>query len=61
MEVTVRVRKARRNQQELGQLIIPGLIPSFRAEIEDTSEWKEVLIGPESATGIPAFLAENWK
>ncbi|MFH1731929.1 MAG: acetyl-CoA decarbonylase/synthase complex subunit gamma [Planctomycetota bacterium] len=42
------------------KLIIPGLIPSFRAEIEDTSEWKEVLIGPESASGIPAFLAENW-
>ena len=43
------------------KLIIPGLIPSFRAEIEDTSEWKEVLIGPENATGIPAFLAESWK
>ena len=43
------------------KLIIPGLLPSFRAEIEDTSEWKEVLIGPESASGIPAFLAENWK
>jgi acetyl-CoA decarbonylase/synthase complex subunit gamma len=43
------------------KLIIPGLLPSFRAEIEDTSEWKEVLIGPESATGIPGFLTENWK
>jgi len=43
------------------KLIIPGLLPSFRAEIEDTSEWKEVLIGPESATGIPGFLAEKWK
>jgi acetyl-CoA decarbonylase/synthase complex subunit gamma len=43
------------------KLIIPGLIPSFRAEIEDTSEWKEVLIGPENASGIPAFLAQNWK
>jgi len=42
------------------KLIIPGLLPSFRAEIEDTSEWKEVLIGPEAATGIPRFLAENW-
>jgi len=42
------------------KLIIPGLLPSFRAEIEDTSPWKEVLIGPESATGIPRFLAENW-
>ena len=43
------------------KLIIPGLLPSFRAEIEDTSEWKEVLIGPENAPGIPAFLAEHWK
>ncbi len=42
------------------KLIIPGLLPSFRAEIEDTSVWKEVLIGPENATGIPRFLAENW-
>jgi len=43
------------------KLIIPGLLPSFRAEIEETSEWKEVLIGPESASGIPAFLASTWK
>ena len=43
------------------RLIIPGLLPAFRAEIEETSEWNEVLIGPEAATGIPAFLAENWK
>jgi acetyl-CoA decarbonylase/synthase complex subunit gamma len=43
------------------KLIIPGLLPSFRAEIEDTSEWKEVIIGPENASGIPAFLAANWK
>jgi len=43
------------------KLIIPGLLPSFRAEIEDTSEWKEVLIGPESASGIPGFLSEKWK
>jgi len=42
------------------KLIIPGLLPSFRAEIEDTSEWKEVLIGPEAATSIPRFLNENW-
>jgi acetyl-CoA decarbonylase/synthase complex subunit gamma len=42
------------------KLIIPGLLPPFRAEIEDTSEWKEVIIGPENATGIPRFLAENW-
>jgi len=43
------------------KLIIPGLLPSFRAEIEDTSVWKEVLIGPENASGIPKFFAEKWK
>jgi acetyl-CoA decarbonylase/synthase complex subunit gamma len=43
------------------KLIIPGLLPSFRAELEDTSEWKEVLIGPENASGIPVFLTQNWK
>ncbi len=43
------------------KLIIPGLLPIFRAEIEDTSEWKEVIIGPEAASKIPAFLTESWK
>ena len=43
------------------KLIIPGLLPAFRAEIEDTSDWKEVLIGPEAASGIPGFFVENWK
>ena len=39
------------------KLIIPGLLPMFRAEIEDISEWKEVIIGPETAKEIPGFLA----
>jgi len=43
------------------KLIIPGLLPIFRAEIEDTSEWKEVIIGPETAMKIPAFLSNMWK
>jgi len=43
------------------KLIIPGLLPIFRAEIEDTSEWKEVIIGPENAREIPAFLINSWK
>ncbi|MFC1584072.1 acetyl-CoA decarbonylase/synthase complex subunit gamma [Fibrobacterota bacterium] len=43
------------------KLIIPGYLPVFRAEIEDTSDWKEVIIGPELASKIPAFLNENWK
>lgn len=42
------------------KLLIPGLLPSFKAEIQDLSEWKEVLIGPESAGGIPAWLSANW-
>ena len=41
------------------KLIIPGLLPIFRAEIEDTSEWEQVIIGPESAREIPAFL-QKW-
>lgn len=40
------------------KLVIPGLLPIFRAEIEDTSEWKEVIIGPENAREIPAFLTK---
>ena len=42
------------------KLIIPGLLPSFRAPIEDSSPWKEVIIGPEAATNIPRFLSEKW-
>ncbi len=42
------------------KLIIPGLLPIFRAEIEDSSVWKEVIIGPERASEIPAFLNKNW-
>jgi acetyl-CoA decarbonylase/synthase complex subunit gamma len=40
------------------KLIIPGLLPIFRAEIEDTSEWKQVIIGPETSREIPAFLTK---
>jgi acetyl-CoA decarbonylase/synthase, CODH/ACS complex subunit gamma len=43
------------------KLIIPGLLPIFRAEIEDTSNWEEVIIGSESAREIPAFLNKIWK
>jgi acetyl-CoA decarbonylase/synthase complex subunit gamma len=43
------------------KLIIPGLLPIFRAEIEDTSDWKEVIIGPENARDIPGFLVNTWK
>lgn len=43
------------------KLIIPGLLPIFKGEIEDISEWKECIIGPESAGKIPAFLNSIWK
>jgi acetyl-CoA decarbonylase/synthase complex subunit gamma len=43
------------------RLIIPGLLPIFRAEIEDTSEWKEVIIGPENSRELPAFLQKMAK
>jgi acetyl-CoA decarbonylase/synthase complex subunit gamma len=43
------------------KLIIPGLLPFYRAEIEDTSEWKEVIIGPETAREVPGFLSRIWK
>jgi len=33
----------------------------FRAEIEDGSVWKEVIIGPETAREIPGFLAKLQK
>ncbi|MBU8913769.1 MAG: acetyl-CoA decarbonylase/synthase complex subunit gamma [Spirochaetales bacterium] len=42
------------------KLIIPGLLPVFKAEIEDLSEWKEVIIGPETAREIPGFLNRVW-
>jgi len=42
------------------KLIIPGLLPVFRAEIQDTSEWKDVIIGPKNAREIPSFLNKNW-
>ena len=43
------------------KLIIPGLLPIFKGEIEDISEWKECIIGPKSAGKIPAFLNSIWK
>lgn len=42
------------------KLIIPGLLPVFKAEIEDLSEWKEVIIGPETSREIPGFLNRVW-
>ncbi|MFC1668237.1 acetyl-CoA decarbonylase/synthase complex subunit gamma [Chlamydiota bacterium] len=42
------------------KLIIPGLLPIFKAEIEENSEWKEVIIGPENAREIPVFLNKVW-
>jgi len=60
-EKVVRTLQAQKVAEQVKhrRLIIPGLLPAFKSEIEATSEWKEVLIGPENATGIPAFLAAN--
>ncbi len=43
------------------KLIIPGLLPIFKGEIEDISEWEEVIIGPETARELAGFLKNNWK
>lgn len=37
------------------KVIIPGVVAVLKGEIEDLSGW-EVLVGPEDAAGIPAFL-----
>ena len=42
------------------KLIIPGLIPVYRAELEESSEWEEVIIGPKTAREIPSFLNKIW-
>jgi acetyl-CoA decarbonylase/synthase complex subunit gamma len=62
-ELVVKTLQAQKVKEKVNhnKLIIPGLLPIFRAEIEDTSEWKEVIIGPENAREIPAFLNKIWK
>jgi acetyl-CoA decarbonylase/synthase complex subunit gamma len=40
------------------RIIIPGLVAQLKAEIEDESGW-EVIVGPEDAAGIPAFLRQQ--
>jgi acetyl-CoA decarbonylase/synthase complex subunit gamma len=42
------------------KLIIPGLVAVLRMEIQEESGW-EVIVGPEDAAGIPAFLRNEWK
>jgi acetyl-CoA decarbonylase/synthase complex subunit gamma len=42
------------------KLVIPGLVAVLKGEIEDTGGW-EVLVGPEEAAGIPAYLKNEWK
>jgi acetyl-CoA decarbonylase/synthase complex subunit gamma len=41
------------------KLIIPGLVAVLKGEIEDLGGW-EVLVGPEEAAGIPAYLKNEW-
>lgn len=42
------------------KLVIPGLVAVLKGEIEDEGGW-EVLVGPEEAAGIPAYLKNEWK
>ena len=42
------------------KVIIPGLVAVLRMEIQEESGW-EVIVGPEDAAGIPAFLKNEWK
>lgn len=42
------------------RLVIPGLVAVLKGEIEDTGGW-EVLVGPEEAAGLPAYLKNEWK
>jgi acetyl-CoA decarbonylase/synthase complex subunit gamma len=41
------------------KLVIPGLVAVLKGEIEDLGGW-EVLVGPEEAAGIPAYLRNEW-
>jgi len=42
------------------KLIIPEFAVRMKGEIEAATGWK-VLVGPRDSSGIPKFLAENWK
>jgi len=42
------------------KLVIPGLVAVLKGEIEDEGGW-EVLVGPEEAAGLPAYLRNEWK
>jgi acetyl-CoA decarbonylase/synthase complex subunit gamma len=42
------------------KIIIPGLVAVLKMEIQEESGW-EVIVGPEDAAGIPAFLRNEWK
>ena len=41
------------------KLIIPGLVAALKMEIQEETGW-EVIVGPEDAAGIPAFLKNEW-
>ena len=43
-----------------GKIIIPGLVAVLKMEIQEETGW-EVIVGPEDAAGIPAFLKNEWK
>jgi len=42
------------------KLILPGYVAVMKGKLEDALGW-EILVGPREATGIPAFIKENWR
>jgi acetyl-CoA decarbonylase/synthase complex subunit gamma len=43
------------------KLIIPGFVAVLKGELEDALPGWEILVGPQEASDIPAYLAEVWK
>ena len=42
------------------RVVIPGLVSVLKGELEDELGC-EVIVGPEEAAGIPAFLKTEWR
>jgi acetyl-CoA decarbonylase/synthase complex subunit gamma len=43
------------------KVIIPGYIAVIQGEMEEAMPGWEILVGPEEAADIPAYLKEVWK
>ena len=42
------------------KVVIPGFVAVLSAGVEDESGWS-VQIGPKEASGLPAYLKNQWK